>query len=48
MGANGNTGGVGAPPDTLIRINEVPEPMTMSLLGLGLAGMGLLKRARRK
>jgi hypothetical protein len=48
IGNNGKTGNVGSKGDTRITINEVPEPMTLSLLGVGLFGMGLLKRARRK
>lgn len=47
IGTNGKTGNVGANGDSRIRINEVPEPMTLSLMGLGIFGLGLAKRLKK-
>ena len=41
VGANGNTGNVGAVG------GAIPEPMTASLIGAGLAGMALIRRFRK-
>jgi hypothetical protein len=37
----------GLAPDPLPTISPVPEPATLSLLGLGLAGVGFMRRRKR-
>jgi hypothetical protein len=44
-GGNGNTGNVAA---TAGVITHAPEPLSLSLIGLGLVGIGVLKRRTRR
>lgn len=43
----GVQGGVGTAGDNCVPSNSVPEPITMALLGTGMAGLGFIRRRRK-